>query len=163
MSPRSPAVALAVALLALAGDAHAQDAKKLFFEGDMVRGVQQAGLTGPGCVLASQYRRKESVVWRVRVLDAGGKASDSSALKSVTVELADGQKFPMHFGPHPRGRTDDYFWAVSWIIPADYPTGTLTYKVTAVDLAGGSHTWEPFKIQPSQLTVIAGEVQFTKP
>jgi hypothetical protein len=163
MSPRSLAIALAATLLALAGEARAQDGQKLFFEGDMVRGVQQAGMTGPACVLASQFRRKESVVWRVRVLDATGKAADAGALKSAVVELADGQKFPMRFGPHPRGKTDDYFWSAAWIIPADYPTGTLTYKVTAVDLAGRSHTWEPFRIQPSQLTVIAGDVEFTKP
>jgi len=157
------ATVLAAALLGAAASADAQDDQKLFFEGDMVRGVQQAGLTGPACVLTSQFRRKESVVWRVRVLDAAGKAVDSSALKSLAVELPDGQKFSMRFGPHPRGRTDDYFWSASWVIPADYPTGTFAYKVTAVDLQGRSHTWEPFKIQLSQLTVIPGEVEFTKP
>ncbi|MCC6947309.1 MAG: hypothetical protein IT539_06010 [Bradyrhizobiaceae bacterium] len=163
MSRRLPAIVLPVALLAAMASAHAQDGQKLFFEGDMVRGVQKEGLTGPACVLASQFKRKESVVWRVRVLDAAGKPIDDKALKSLTVELPDGQKFSMRFGPHPRGRTDDFFWATAWVIPADYPTGTLVYKVTAVDLKGQSHTWEPFKIQLSQLTVIPGEVEFTKP
>jgi hypothetical protein len=162
MSPKPPAIALAAALLGLAADARAQDSR-LFFEGDMVRGTTQAGLTGPVCVLTNQFKRKESVVWRVRVLDAGGKASDTGALKSVTVELPDGQTFAMKYGPHPRGRTDDHFWSAAWLIPADYPTGTLTYKVMAIDLAGRAHTWEPFKIKPSQLTVIAGEVEFSKP
>jgi hypothetical protein len=161
MSRKLLAIAVPAAILALLPHARAQD-QKLFFEGDMVRGVQQAGSTGPACVLTNQFRRKESVVWRVRVLEASGKPADTAALKSLTVELPDGQVFPMRFGPHPRGRTDDYFWAAAWIIPADYPTGTFAYKVTAVDLAGRSHVWEPFKVQPSQLTVIPGEVEFKK-
>ena len=162
MSSKLVAAAVAAALLPLLPHAHAQSGQRLFFEGDMVRGVQQAGLTGPACVLTNQFRRKESVVWRVRVLDASGKESDAAAIKSLVVELPDGQAFPMRFGPHPRGRADDHFWSAAWIIPADYPTGTLAYKVTAVDLEGRKHVWEPFKVQPSQLTVISGEVEFKK-
>ena len=156
-------VAASAVLIGLATAAAAQDSPNLFFEGDMVRGSQKAGMTGPVCVLASQFKRKESVVWRVRVLDASGKSVDDKQLKSLTVELSDGQKFPMRFGPHPRGRTDDYFWSASWIIPADYPTGTFAYKVIATDLRERSHAWEPFKVQLSQLTVVPGEVEFKKP
>lgn len=155
-------VAASALVIGLATAAAAQDGPKLFFEGDMVRGAQKAGMTGPVCVLASQFKRKESVVWRVRTLDAAGKPVDDKQLKSLVVELSDGQKFPMKFGPHPRGRTDDYFWSAAWIIPDDYPTGTFAYKVIATDLQGRSHAWEPFKVQLSQLTVISGEVEFTK-
>jgi hypothetical protein len=126
---------------------------KLFFESDMVRGAPGSP-TGPTCVLTSQFKHKESVAWRVRVLDQTGKSLDDKALKSLVVEIPDGKTFPLHFTAHPRGRTDDYFWATSWVIPEDYPTGTLSYKVIATDLQGGSQTWEPFKVIASQLTVI---------
>ena len=43
------------------------------------------------------------------------------------------------------------------MIPADYPTGSLVYKVVATDLDGRTQTWEPLKRAPTQLTVIAGE------
>lgn len=163
MSRTLSAIVYSAVCFGFVAGACAQDGQKLFFEGDMVRGAQQAGMTGPVCVLASQYKRKESVVWRVRVLDEKGKAADESALKSLAVELPDGQKFAMRFGPHPRGRTDDYFWSAAWVIPADYPTGTFAYKVTAVDAQGRTHSWEPFKVQLSQLTIVAGEVEFKKP
>lgn len=150
-------------LFGLATAVVAQDTPKLFFEGDMVRGSQKEGMTGPVCVLASQFKRKESVVWRVRVLDTAGQPVDDKQLKSLVVELSDGQKFPMKFGPHPRGRTDDYFWSTSWIIPADYPTGTFAYKVIATDIKGRAQAWEPFKVALSQLTVVPGNVEFKKP
>ena len=58
----------------------------------------------------------------------------------------------------PRGAPPtDYFWSVHWEIPADYPTGSLGYKVSATKMDDTTQTWEPFTRAPSQLTVIAGE------
>jgi hypothetical protein len=137
--------------------------ERLFFEGDIVRGRSQQGATGPTCVLASQFKRRELVAWRIRVLDPEGKAVDDKGLKSLQVELPDGQKFAAKFGNHPaRGTPTDRFWATSWMIPEEYPTGTFSYKIVATDLAGKTHTWEPFKVASSQLTIIPGTVEFTK-
>lgn len=153
---------LAVASLAFAVSAQAQDGKRLFFEGDTVRGAQQ-GAPGPFCVLASQFKHKESIAWRIRVLDQTGKPVDDKGLKSLVVELPDGKKFEAHFRGHPpRPPQTDYFWSVSWIIPADYPTGTFSYKVVATDQEGKTQTWEPFKVAASQLTVVAGEIEIKK-
>ncbi len=141
--------------------APAQAAKpRYFFEGDTVRGVPSTGPTGPVCVLNSQFKHKEEVVWRVRVLDAkSGKPVDDKGLKSLVVELPGGQKVSMTFGEHPnRGPKTDKFWSGSWVIPDAYPTGSFTYKVVATDKQGHATSWEPFKIAPSQLTVIAGDV-----
>ncbi len=153
------AVALSAALFSFGGTAQGA---ALFFEGDMVRGHTQDGATGPSCVLTSEYKRQESVVWRVRVLDEAGNNLDDTGIKSLAVVLADGQQFEMDFGQHPRGKHTDAFWATSWGIPADYPTGTLGYKVVAVDNDGQTHEWEPFNVEPSKLTVIPGDVTFTK-
>ena len=153
---RLAVVAIAAATLAWLNVAGAQD-KKLFFEADMVRHALE-GQAGPFCVLANQFKRKEAVAWRIRVLDQTGKNLDEKALKSVVDELSDGQKLPAKFGPHPpRGTPTDFFWSLQWVIPADYPTGSLVYKVVATDLDGRTQTWEPFKRAPTQLTVIAGE------
>src|SRR5262249_57413320 len=92
--------AVAVAMLGAAGLAQAQQGKKLFFEGDMVRGDQQ-GAPGPFYVLNNQFKRLEKVVWRVRVLDQTGARLDNNNLKSLTVELPDGQKLSGRYGPHP--------------------------------------------------------------
>jgi len=150
----STAGVVLAATLGLAQQALAQVVpgnQKLFFEGDMVRG---AGTAAPACVLASQFKRNETVVWRIRVRDQTGKALDDKGLKGLIVEVSNGQKLPLHFGPHPRGKTDDYFWTTSWLIPEFYPTGSFSYKVIATDLNDESHLWEPFKVDLSQLTVI---------
>lgn len=153
--------AAAVVLCALGGVAQAQQAGKLFFEGDIVRGAQP-GAPGPFCVLNNQFKRLEKVVWRVRVLDQSGKSLDGKGLKSLYVHLPDGTKLESRFGPHPPphlGTAEDHFWTAVWIVPDNYPSGSFVYKVVATDLQGGTHTWEPFKSKTSQLTVVAGAIE----
>jgi hypothetical protein len=159
------ALAFSGAVLGLASGAQAQGAgAKLFFEGDMVRGAQ-AGAPGPFCVLNNQFKHLEKIVWRFRVLDQNGKVLDKDGLKSLIVELPDGQKLNAQYGPHPGGNNaaTDHFWTAIWTIPANYPNGTFVYKATATDLQGQSATWEPFKRVTSQLQVVAGEIEIKKP
>ena len=148
-------VSLAVLLaLGVAPLAQAQNAKPLFIAADMVTGP---GGSGPICVLRSQFMRKEKVAWRIRVQDATGKKLDNKSLKSLVVELSDGQKFSAQFRGHPPGDAPtDHFWSTSWAIPEDYPTGSFNYKVIATALDGTTQSWEPFNVKPSLLTVIAG-------
>lgn len=152
--------AVALSTLGFTAAAQAQQTR-LFFEGDIVRGNQD-GAPGPFCVLNSQFKRLEKVVWRIRVLDQTGAALDDKALKSLVIEIPDGQKFPARFGPHPAprlGPTVDHFWSARWIIPADYPTGSFTYKATATTQNGHSQTWEPFKVTFAHLTVANAAIE----
>ena len=147
-------VFLAVLLaLGMASLAQAQDGKPLFIAADMVTGP---GGSGPVCVLRNQFMRKEKVAWRIRVQDATGKELDNKSLKSLVVELSDGQKFSAQFRGHPPGAPTDHLWSTSWSIPEDYPTGSFNYKVVATASDGTTQSWEPFNVKPSLLTVIAG-------
>jgi hypothetical protein len=153
--------ALSTVLLGGLSSAQAQQPGKLFFEGDLVRGAQK-GAPGPFCVLTGQYSRLEKVVWRLRILDQSGKSLDDKGLKSLVVQLPDGQSLPAKFGVHPppsQGPADDHFWTAAWTIPAKYPTGTFSYKVVATDLAGNAQTWEPFKTKISLLTVLDAQIE----
>jgi hypothetical protein len=149
------ALALSVAAIGFAGGAQAQQAKKLFFEGDIVRHAlpDQAG---PFCVLNNQYKRKEAVAWRIRVLQPNGEVADDKAIKSVVVELGNGQKLPAGYKPHGAPPTD-HFWSLFWTIPADFPTGSLGYKVVATMNDGSTVEWVPFVRPTTQLMVVAGE------
>jgi hypothetical protein len=133
--------------------AEAENATPLFIAADMVRGP---GGSGPGCVLSNRFMRKEEVAWRIRVQDATGKQLDDKGLKSVVVELSDGQKFPAHFGGHPPKAPTDYIWSTAWVVPEDYPTGTFNYKIVATAPDGTTQTWEPINAKPSLLTIVAG-------
>jgi hypothetical protein len=155
--------AIAAAGLTMGQSAFAQDAGgKLFFEGDMVRGHTQDGATGPSCVLTSEFKRGESVVWRVRVLNDKGEPLGEDGLTNLAVQISGGDTFDMGYGWHPRQGQLDQFWATSWRVPKEYPTGTLAYKIVATLADGSTQTWEPFKIPASQLTVIDGDVTYTK-
>jgi hypothetical protein len=161
---RSLTIAIAVtgAVFAFANGAKAETAK-LFFEGDIVRGVQQ-GAPGPGCVLNNQFKHLEKVVWRFRIRDVDGKVLDDKGIKGITVELPDGTKVPAVYGGHPPGNAPtDHFWAAAWIIPSAYPNGTFVYKATATDLKGDTATWEPFVRVTSQFQVMPGEIEIKKP
>lgn len=171
---RLPVVAFIALSSAVFGFAHisaAQEAQKLFIEGDIVRGNTPAGITGPVCVLANQFRRKENVVFRMRVRNAAGEPLDDKSLKGITVELSDGQKFQASYRPRPPvsvrnafGLSEplDYFWSAAWLIPQDYPTGSLSYKVVATDMQGNTQSWTPFRDPRSLPMVIPGDVEYIK-
>ena len=148
------AIALS-SVLGFATAAQAEDARKLFFEGDIVRHAlpDQAG---PFCVLANQFKRKEAVAWRIRVLLPNGNVADDKVLKTVVVRLGNGQTLPARYGGHGQPPTD-HFWSLHWEIPADFPTGSLGYKVIATMMDDSTVTWEPFNRATTQLMVVAGE------
>jgi hypothetical protein len=148
------AVALST-VLGFANGAQAQQARKLFFEGDIVRHALEDQI-GPFCVLANQFKRKEAVAFRIRVLEPNGTVADNNVLKSVVVVLGNGEKLPGHYGPHGMPPTD-HFWSLHWVIPADFPTGSLGYKVVATMMDDSTVTWEPFNRATTQLSVVAGE------
>jgi hypothetical protein len=125
------------------------------FEAELVRHALE-GQAGPFCVLANQFKRKEAVAWRIRVLDQTGRQIDDMTLKSMVDELSYGQKLNAKFGGHPpRGTPTDFFWSLHWVIQADYPTEIFGLRGSGH--RPGRQTWEPFKRAPTQLTVIAGE------
>ena len=145
-----PALLLAAGLVP---SAEAQNSTPLFIAADMVRGP---GGSGPVGVLSNRFMRKEEVAWRIRVQDATGTELDGKGLKSLVVELSDGQKFPARFGGHPPKEPTAYLWSTAWVIPDDYPTGSFNYKVVATALDGATQTWEPVNTKPSLLTIVAG-------
>jgi hypothetical protein len=159
MAIARPVYSALLLALALAPLAKADSGTRLFIAADMVRGP---GGSGPGCVLSNRFMRKEEVAWRIRVQDATGKQLDDKGLKSVVVELSDGQKFPAHFGGPPPKAPTDYIWSTAWVVPDDYPIGTFNYRIVATALDGATQTWEPVNTKPSLLTIVAGTFEPTK-
>jgi hypothetical protein len=153
------AIAMSVVAFGFANTARAQD---LFVDGDIVRG-NQPGAPGPICVLNNQFKHLEKVVFRFRVRDKDGTLLDDKGLKSLVVEMPDGQKMEGFYGGHPPGGFTDYFWVVVWVVPKDYPSGTFVYKATATDLQGHQQGWEPIKRVTSHLQIMPGEIEFKKP
>jgi hypothetical protein len=130
-------------------------AKNLILSSDMVAGSGGTVPPTSSCVLASQFKLGNQVVFRIRVYDpVTGQPMDDKALSSVTVTLPDGQSFKAKYSGHPSKAPLDSFWATSWVIPANYPTGTLSYKTTATSIDGRTGAFDNFNVQPSLLTVV---------
>ena len=109
------------------------------------------------CVLNSRFLHGQQVVWRIKVLDpATGRPMDDKQLKRVWVELVDGQVFEARYGPHPRNNPTDWFWATSWVIPADYPSGSVDYTVYAEAKDGRKGSNVKFEVESSMLIVLPG-------
>jgi hypothetical protein len=145
--------------------------QKMFIEGDIVRGNTPNGNTGPVCVLANQFKRKENVIFRIRVRNITGQPLDDKNIRSIVVELSDGKKYPAEYRARPPvavraalGLTGpiDYFWSAAWLIPQDYPTGSLRYRVVATDVQGNTQDWTPFNDLRSLPVVMPGDVEYTR-
>jgi hypothetical protein len=158
------AIALTVAALGFASGAQAQQATqpagKLFFEGDIVRHALPTQ-AGPFCVLINQYKRGEAVAFRIRAMLPSGAVADDKVLKSMVVELGNGQRLPAGYKSHGAPPTD-YFWSMFWTIPADYPTGSIGYKVIATMNDGSTVEWKPFNRPTTALMVVDGAPEMAK-
>lgn len=135
------------------GGGNAPAAASLVLQADTVLGSKNLAKTEKSCVQSSQYERNEQIVWRVRVVDgATGKPLDDSALAQVQVKLPD-QTLTLKYAAHPKNSPTDSFWAASWTVPADYPTGTLGFSVSATAKDGRSGTYQGFNVAPALLTI----------
>lgn len=139
-----------------------QPAAPLFVYGDTVRGG--AGLTPDeaatqSCVQINRFPQGSQIVWRVRVVDpATGAYLDDTRVSRMTLTMPDGATQALRYGPHPRGRQDDYFWTAAFTLPADYPTGGFAYQIEAEDRDGRVGALTQFNVASSLLQVIpAGE------
>ncbi len=125
----------------------------MFIAADIVQGTKnlpQDQAASKTCVVNSRYPRNAEILWRARVVDPQtGKEMDDKALKSVQVKLADGKVIDAKYGKH----SDEYFWVGGWLVPKDYPTGTVNYTIVATAADGRTGEFKPFQVAPSLLTI----------
>lgn len=111
------------------------------------------------CILQSRYPQGGKIVWRIRIVDpVTGEQLDDTALRHVTLTLPDGTTKAATFGPHPGPPRDptDHFWAVSFAIPADYPTGEFKWKLEAEDVDGRTGVNDYFNVAAALTQIVRG-------
>jgi hypothetical protein len=134
----------------------------LILQGDTVRspeGLTDEQKTYLSCVEFSRFPQGARIVWRFKAIDpVSGKALDDQAMKSFVITLPDGKTADFKYGGHGGTKPNylDYFWTTGFSVPADYPTGAFTYKITATSNAGLVGTWasDQFKVAAAQLTIV---------
>lgn len=108
---------------------------------------------GKTCVQTNQFKHDQMVVFLIKVIDPQtGEPVDNTAIDDVTVEIEGGPSLPAEFGPHPEDNPVDHFWAVSWVVPPEYPAGTAEVTITVED--GRPATHPTFGTQ--KLTILEG-------
>jgi hypothetical protein len=63
--------------------------------------------------------------------------------------LANSTNVDLNYGAHPKDPPNEYYWANSWVIPKDAPTGTLRYSIQATATDGRIGEFEPISVAPS--------------
>lgn len=154
LSSTGLAIAASIGRFSHAG---AQDPNALFVYADTVmsgKNLPADQTDEKDCVLNNRFPRNSQVVWRSRVIDpATGTTMDDTVLDKLEVTLGDGQVFAMKYGGHPSKQPRDFYWTAPWLIPKDYPTGTVVYSVKATAKDGRTGEYKPFDIPTSMLTV----------
>jgi len=155
---------LLVAMAAMASlGASSQGAEKdvpLILVADTVLGIEgipEAEIPQKVCILSSRFNPGQQIVWRVRVYDPEtGQAMDETTLDVVEVILPGEQIVKARYGPHPPPPQDasDFFWSTSWVIPQEYPTGSLSYTIRAKSKDGRSGEFAQFNVAPSLLIIL---------
>lgn len=114
------------------------------------------------CVIQQVFNPGDTIVWRADVTDPAGVRvpADKIAALGITavVSLKDGTKVPLRFGVHPpvpSAPAHDSYWAGSYHIAADHPTGSLPWTLTVADKAGNTVVFTPIgqSIDASVLTI----------
>ena len=138
------------------------NAIQLFVDSDTVRGSKNipTGSTD-GCVQTNLFAKNEQIVWRIRVYDpVTGKQLDDSQVQSITVTLKDGTKLdPATYGAHPKTPPQEFFWTASWVVPTNYPTGSLDYTITATAKDGRTGTFTQLHFAATAMMAVTDQVR----
>jgi hypothetical protein len=120
--------------------------------------VSFAGRDDPdSCIAKSRFTHEEAVGFRMTAVDPmTGEVVESAELVVHVTYGGKTEDVPMRWrgsGDNPR----PWMWTAKWVVPADAPTGTVEYTVTATDDQGRTGEFKPFEIESSKLAVVESE------
>lgn len=133
----------------------AEEDSKYFVNADMVRGGKNA--TGPVCVLNSNYKLGEQVVFRADIYDAetGERITEEQAEElglTVTAVVHEVDEFEMSLGLHPKEEPQVKFWVGVWNIPSVFQTGWFKWTIEIEDEEGNKYVHEPIGSRRPQMS-----------
>ena len=111
----------------------------------------------PGvCEMSNLFQRGQMVVWRMWGIEAATGGTDLTPTNVVTafVKVPGEKAIPMTYGPK------DPFWTAAWVVPMNYPFGTVNFSVQVTTKKAGRVPVEHGLFTqkglapPSQLTIV---------
>jgi hypothetical protein len=123
----------AVVVGAMAVPALAQVPKvNVFLYVDTVNGTRPVGAKPRpiGCTQTNVFKRGEQVVFRIWGTEAdSGNVLSTENVKYAYVKLPGQPNLKLNWGAHGASTNRVWFWTTPWIVPADYPLGSLSARV----------------------------------
>ena len=112
---------------------------------DSVNGSSPVGVPRRpvGCSQTNVYRRGEQVVFRAW----GSVTGDATVLSTDNVDTATatipGQApLKLNWSPHGAAGSQVYFWSAPWVVPASFPLGDVTVRMTFKTDTGKTGTYD---------------------
>ncbi len=99
------------------------------------------------CVISDIFKRGMQIVFRFEAVDTStGQKLTEADVESALVQLPNGEEVKARFSRH--GATDDspWFWAAGWVIPDDYPLGTLDWRIVVKTTNGKEGTFRQLQV-----------------
>jgi hypothetical protein len=119
---------------------------------DSVNGTRPAGAAPRpiGCTQTNVYKRGEQFVLRSWGTDEStGAILSTDTVSEAHFSIAGQPDVKLNWGAHGTAGSQVYFWSAPWNIPADYPLGDATVKVTYTLEGGKVGTYDyPITITP---------------
>jgi hypothetical protein len=125
---------IVAALGAVAAPAFAQVPEKLnvFLYVDTVNGTRPVGAKPRpiGCTQTNIFQRGEQVVFRIWGSEADtGAVLSTENVKYAYVKLPGSPNLKLNWGAHGSSTNRVWFWTSAWIVPADYPLGSINARI----------------------------------
>jgi len=115
------------------------------------------------CILINRFKKGQRIGIRMTAFDGGTGEVENTAVmvahltvggKTIEVPMRWRGANPPALSPTAYTRLPLELWVGSWTVPADAPTGTVSYTVTATDRFGRTASFTPFSYAGSQLAIV---------
>lgn len=138
------------------------NAIQLFVDSDTVRGSKNVPTgSADGCVQTNLFAKNEQIVWRIRVYDpVTGKQLSDADIDSIVVTLKDGTKTdPATYGAHPKTEPNESFWTAAFVVPSNYPTGSVDYTINVKAKDGRTGTFTQLHFAATAMMAVTDQVR----
>ena len=98
------------------------------------------------CVIESVFKRGQKLAWQMEIMDVstGKRVTDKDA-PTIVVNIPGQDPATPRFQQRGSGQVPDapWMWTAAWVIPPDYPLGSVDYNIKVTTKDGRTGTFKP--------------------
>jgi hypothetical protein len=104
--------------------------------------------------MTNYFAPGNSVVFRAYAVDGKShKVLAANAVKYFYVTIPNQPNVKLKYNPKAPGASGQYTWTGTWVVPADYPTGMVNFKVLVRSKTNHRGSFVQMPVATSQLTI----------